>query len=144
MEGWKSWKRCVVATTIAVGTIACAGNDLHAAPSQSAGAEGKAIVAALQAEWEAVREDMLQAVLEEMSTMILGYWGNPPPPPTTQEQPPPPPPPTGGGETPPNDPPIDPPPPQGTPEPASLVTALLGVGLASVYAWRRRRNRLPG
>ena len=51
-----------------------------------------------------------------------------------------PPPPTGGGETPPGDitPPTDPP--QGTPEPASLVTALLGAGLTFGYAWRKRRK----
>ena len=50
--------------------------------------------------------------------------------------PPPPPPPDGQGETPTVDPP--PPPPNETPEPTSMVTALLGVGLASFVAWRRR------
>ena len=45
---------------------------------------------------------------------------------------------SGNGELPPTDPP--PPPPNEAPEPTSMVTALLGVGLASFVAWRRRRK----
>lgn len=48
--------------------------------------------------------------------------------------------PTGQGETPPGtiDPPIDTP--SGAPEPASLVSAVIGAGLALGYAWRKRRQ----
>jgi hypothetical protein len=61
--------------------------------------------------------------------------GNPPPPPTPPP-PPGPPIPTGGGQPP--DP--TPPPPPDSPEPASLVLGLLGAGLASLTAWRRRNT----
>ncbi len=49
--------------------------------------------------------------------------------------------PTGDGETPTgtvNDPPNGPV--TSTPEPASLVSALVGAGLAAGYAWRKRRK----
>jgi len=42
--------------------------------------------------------------------------------------------PTGTAEPPTN-------PPQATPEPASLVSAVIGVGLALGYAWRKRGTR---
>lgn len=65
----------------------------------------------------------------------------PPPPPVVPPPVPPPPPPPGGG-TGTGEPPGNPPPtPQHAPEPTSLVTALLGLGLASYAGWRRRKNR---
>jgi hypothetical protein len=63
--------------------------------------------------------------------------GNPPAPPVPPS-PPVPPPPAGGG-APPD--PTPPPPPTTSPEPTSLVLGLLGAGLASVGAWRRRNRR---
>lgn len=66
----------------------------------------------------------------------------PPPLPPPIDIPPPPPPPPPGGGTGTGEPPDNPPPnPQQAPEPASLVTALLGLGLASYAGWRRRKNR---
>ncbi len=129
--------------------------------------DAQALWRSVRTHWESVREGMERMVLESMTTMILGRWGSPPALPMTLASPQPlpvpvpvpvpvplpvpgplpavapvpvpvPEPPTGS-----NDPPIDPilePPPQGTPEPASLVTALLGAGLVSVFAWRRRRR----
>ena len=105
--------------------------------------------------WVEFRDEMLRCGIEATITGFLVWFGNPPPqlnetPPVnppdqnnTEPDPPPPPPPdppTGGGEEPPIDPPFDPPPPNETPEPASLVTALLGLGLTSIYAWRRKRH----
>jgi hypothetical protein len=118
-------------------------------------ADGKALLAALRQEWEAIREDLTRSVLETTLTLFFIRGGSPPPSSNDQGQlppppdqaagppppPPPPPPPTGTSEDQPGDvgnpPPV---PPQGTPEPASIVTALLGAGLASLYGsrpWRR-------
>jgi hypothetical protein len=113
---------------------------------------------ALRAEWQVLREEMTRTMLEATMTMILGRWGTAPviqpdqgPPITLPTQqgdtidptpPPPPPPPVGGGELPPGD--IAPPPPDppnGTPEPASLVSALLGAGLVFGYMRRKVINR---
>lgn len=115
MEGWKSWRKRILVL------IGSAGLIILASP-----APGRA---------------------------FFGRWGTAPP--IQKNQGPPvivpnqqgggdggsvPPPPVGGGETPPVDvtPPVDLP--QGTPEPASLVTALIGAGLAFGYGWRKRRK----
>jgi hypothetical protein len=50
--------------------------------------------------------------------------------------PPPPPPPLD-----PNPPPPTPPPPTASPEPATLVTGLVGAGIASLAGWRYRRRK---
>lgn len=67
--------------------------------------------------------------------------GSTPPPITTTPPPPPPPPPPGGGTPPPPE-----TPPASQPEPATLISGLVGAGLVSVYGvYRRRRaaRRLP-
>jgi len=135
----------LVATPAQSGTV-------EAADGSRARVNGQEIWSALQQSWEGVREDLTRCALESVMTAFFIRGGAPPktppnvPPtqsPPKQEEapppPPPPPPPTGQGEVPPDVPP-PPPPPQGAPEPASLVTALLGVGLTSWYAWRRRRR----
>jgi PEP-CTERM motif len=116
--------------------------------------DAQAFLRGLQCEWDAVRADLVQSVLETTVTAFFirippppkppkhkktktkpppqNHGGEPPPPP------PPPPPPGGNGEPPQLTPPPDPP--QGTPEPASFVIALLGAGLTSCVAWRRRHN----
>ncbi len=110
----------------------------------------------VSSKWCEIRDEVVRCALEVTTTAFLIRIGNPPPqpneappvdPPEQNNTPPDPPgdpppdPPTGGGEEPPIDPPFDiPDPPNETPEPASLVTALLGAGLTSLYAWRRRRR----
>lgn len=86
-------------------------------------------------------------------TPPTGGNGVPPPPPTNIPPAPPPPgntPPPPPGNTPPPTTTPSPPttsggsgpgPVTGTPEPASVVTALIGAGLASVAAWRNRRRK---
>lgn len=162
MEAWKGWVAVALATllltVIAVPANAATVTDDDQA-AQTVKSNGSALLDGLEKEWQSIREELLRATVETMGTMILGRWGPPPPPPkgqgnppgnpppqnggnTPPPPPPPPPPPTGGGETPPIGPPFDPPPVQGTPEPTSLLSALMGVGLASLYTWRkRRRNR---
>jgi hypothetical protein len=54
-----------------------------------------------------------------------------PPPPPPPAPPPPPPPPPG---------PPPPPPPNNSPEPATLISGLVGLGVAGLYALRRRRK----
>jgi hypothetical protein len=112
--------------------------------------DGKALLAALRQEWEAIREDLTRSLLETTLTMFFIRGGSPPssddqgqsPPPPQDAGPPPPPPPTGTSDNQAGDvgnpPPV---PPQGTPEPASIVTALLGAGLASLCASRKWRMK---
>jgi hypothetical protein len=133
-----------------------ANQTVTAAPPTLKRIDEKALLEALRTEWEALRADLTQAAVTTMTTMFLGRWGTPPPPPKGQggpntpppnqgggggnTPPPPPPPPGGGGQTPPGNPPPDPPV-TGTPEPASLLTALVGTGLVALGAWRKRRRK---
>lgn len=69
---------------------------------------------------------------------------SPPPPPQIISTPPPPPPPvTTGGSTPTPPPPTTQggPGPSGAPEPATIITGLVGLGIASAAGWYRRRRR---
>jgi hypothetical protein len=107
----------------------------------------------LQRQWESLREELTRTVLE--TTLTMFFIRSSPSPPT----PPPPapgplvtPPIQGPNNPPPTDPPPGPPtgqgdppqiidpPPQTAPEPASIVIALVGAGLAAGYGWRKRRN----
>lgn len=117
--------------------------------------DGKVVMANLQREWQALREDLARSVVEATLTAFFikstpPPTGNPPPPGVT------PPPPTGGGDVPPPPPPpppdgqgdgvppVNPPvdtPPSGTPEPTSLMLAALGAGFVSFCGWRRRRAK---
>jgi hypothetical protein len=100
-----------------------------------------------------LREQLVAEVVATQLTMIGGHGASkkprstdsPPPPPPGNNNPPPPP---GGGGGPDNGPPPggNPPPPvtggpPQSPEPASLVTALVGAGLASLGVWRYRRRK---
>jgi hypothetical protein len=191
MDGWKTWRKCILAALGAAGLMILAAPDLSAEMVHSPASveidtvgigegfvvsgessksivftthhsprathdSGKALLAALRQEWEAIREELRRSLLETTLTMFFIRGGSPPPsndqgqlpPPPDQAggpppPPPPPPPPTGTGEDQPGDmgnpPPV---PPQGTPEPASIVTALLGAGLASLCGsrkWRRKK-----
>ena len=135
MEGWKNWRTLILTAFAAAGLIVLAAPEVRADTLQPSPAkrmaklDTKALVEALQSEWEAVREDLTRSALEATMTLFVGRWGKSPSPPKAQ------------GETPPPPPPIDPPP-HGTPEPASLVSALLGTGLMSLFALRRRRKNL--
>jgi hypothetical protein len=114
--------------------------------------DAKGLLHAVRASLVQLQEELVRELVAMQVTMIGGHplsppktTATPPPPPppvTTENPPPPPPPPTGGGQ-PPIDlpPPPPPPPPTQSPEPASLVTALLGVGLASLAAWRQHRRK---
>jgi hypothetical protein len=79
-------------------------------------------------------------------TGVLGVTLPPPPPPSPPPAPPPSPPPPQPPPTPPLPPPAPPPapppspPPHQSPEPATLVSGLLGLCVAGVYALRRRRR----
>lgn len=152
MEGWKIAQGSLLTTLIAAAWLALAA-PVHAEETRGdRRSEAKELLKALESEWRAMREDLTRCALESMMTAFFIRSGTAPttPPniqpsqsPPQQEvgpppPPPPPPPPTGQGELPPTPPPIEPPP-QGAPEPASIVSALLGVGLTSWYAWRRRR-----
>jgi hypothetical protein len=105
-----------------------------------------------------VGEELLAEMVTTQLTMIGGHGtgkpkstDTPPPPPPGGNNPPPPPPGGGGGGPDNNPPPPDNPPPPVTtggpgtvnssPEPASLVTAVVGAGLASFAAWRHRRRK---
>jgi hypothetical protein len=115
-------------------------------------ADCKGLLETLRQQWAAIRHDLTRSILETTLTMFFIRGGSPPPigntpgdtttPPDQSGEPPPPPPPPpppeGGGEVPPGD--TGNPPPQDSPEPASLVSALLGVGLASLSASRRLRK----
>jgi PEP-CTERM motif len=117
-------------------------------------AEARALWQGLERRWESLREDLTRTALETALTMFF-IRSSPPPPPLPPLGPPPPvtPPPTIGPNTPPplvpppgpptaqGEPPliIDPPP-QTAPEPASIVIALVGAGLAAGYGWRKRRK----
>ena len=115
----------------------------------------------LRAEWGFMREAVTRGVLEATMTAFFIRSTPPPPPPRPPVRhsvplppqangegpppfipPPPPPPPQGAAEppalTPP--PPDDPGSPQGTPEPSSLVIALLGVGMIAGFGARHRRG----
>lgn len=107
----------------------------------------------LELQWEALRETMTQTAVEVSVTLFFGKISppsvptpsvsdpTPPPPDGGGDPPPPPPPPDGQGEAPPPDPSGDPPPPpDAAPEPSSIVSALLGMGIASFVAWRKRRR----
>jgi len=176
MNGWKTWTKRILAALGAGGLMIFAAPKLsaemvhgsasvgldtqntedHAVPARSARtpncADGKALLAALRQEWEAIREDLTRSLLETTLTMFFIRGGSPPssddqgqtPPPPQDAGPPPPPPPTGTSENQAGDvgnpPPV---PPQGTPEPASIVTALLGAGLASLCAsWKWRMKNV--
>ena len=114
MEAWKNWRRLLLTAVAAIGFLIMSAPDARA-------------------------------------FFIRGGTPPPPPPPSNQGNPPPqeggnpppPPPPTGGGETPPGGGDVPPPPPpvQGAPEPASLTIGMLGAGLASLVAWRRRQRK---
>jgi LPXTG-motif cell wall-anchored protein len=107
------------------------------------------------------RERLVREHAVTMTTLFFGYYGAFLPPPDTPPVTPPPspssPPPTGVLSSPPD---LPPPPPQqlprlllpfaptpasgpptDTPEPATLLSGLTGVGLAGLLAWRRRRKR---
>jgi hypothetical protein len=93
---------------------------------------------AWQNEWEEMRAALVRCLLETSMTMFLINV------PKTQTKDP------GGTPNLPNDPggsgttnPGDPSDPGTTPEPSSLVCALLGVILMSWYAWRRRLTNRP-
>jgi hypothetical protein len=186
MDGWRTWRKCILAALGAAGLMILAAPDLsaemmhgpasvgidsvvsgekcvvggewskpieftthHAPPTTHH--SGKALLAALRQEWEAIREDLTRSLVETTQTMFFIRGGSPPPsndqgqsppPPLDGGPPPPPPPPAGTGEDQPadvgNPPPV---PPQGTPEPASIVTALLGAGLASLCGYRKWRRK---
>ena len=114
MEGWKNWIKCVLVLVGGAGLI----------------------------------------IVASPSTVDAFFIRGAKPPPIKQNQGPPvvvpaqqsgggsmiPPPPVGEGFAPPSfiDPPVEIA--QATPEPTSLVTALLGAGVTFGYAWRRRRK----
>jgi PEP-CTERM motif len=99
-----------------------------------------------------LREELVIGLVSAQLPLIGGHAD----PKQTSTPPPPPPPPTTGNNTPPPPPPPTPPSSQGgtpptggdnppptssAPEPASIVTALLGAGLASLAARRYRRRK---
>ncbi len=156
-RGWWGW---LAATAILLGLltpIASAYSDQQkrVEPTQDAMNERDTLDG--KSTWSEFREDLVRCVVETTVTAFLIRTANPPAPPqgsgdpqptppgqnnTPPDPPPPPPPPdppSGSGD--PIDPPFDPPPPPSeTPEPASIITALMGVGLTSIYAWRRRQQ----
>jgi hypothetical protein len=88
------------------------------------------------------RDSFLRQQALQMMVLFGGYYSPMPPAPAPEPEPQspsfPPPPPTNssttsGGSS-------GTPPPQVVPEPATLVTGLLGLGLAGAAAWRRRRQ----
>ena len=119
--------------------------------------------------WKLLRRLSLSLALMAFSATSVWALGipstvaNPPPNPAgptpTGEKTPPPPEPTGQGET--NTPPAPPPNPEGSgdpipddvppppdgppegqaPEPATLLTASIGLGLGGLYRWRTRRRK---
>ncbi len=111
----------------------------------------------LELRWERLREDLTRTALETTLTMFL-IRASPTPPTPTPPPPPPPqvvtPPAQGPNTTPPANTPPDPPtgsgdpptqvdpPPSSAPEPAGIVIALVGAGLATAYGWRKRRGEL--
>ena len=123
----------------------------------------RSLVAEILAPWQErideFRADLARELLIASMTMIGGHGMTTPPPPppppkkattpptttppvtppTPPPPPPPPPTPTGSGEGP-GDPPIDPPPPNETPEPASVLTGLVGLATLAGYRFRRRRQ----
>jgi hypothetical protein len=134
MDRWRNTRRIALGMLVFVGIAATPVARVHAdRPSTLA-----ASVAA-------------QEVAGQMTAIFISGFspppGNPPPPPNppgvTPPPPPPPPPgppgPVGGGNPPPETNPG--PPPSASPEPASMLTALLGAGLASLAAWRYRRRK---
>ena len=152
MDGLRSWHLALLASLML--TLATTPN-MRAEEQATQAKAWNAAVEQLQSDWADVREVLTRSAVEATITMFFikpptlppgGPQANsndptPPPPEGGGDPPPPdppPPPPEGSGEIPPNDPP--PPPPSETPEPTSLVTALMGAGLASVVAWRRRRR----
>ena len=122
MDRWRNTRRIALGMLVFVGIAATPVARVHAdRPSTLA-----ASVAA-------------QEVAGQMTAIFISGFspppGNPPPPPP----PPGPPGPVGGGNPPPETNPG--PPPSASPEPASMLTALLGAGLASLAAWRYRRRK---
>jgi hypothetical protein len=100
-------------------------------------------------EWVAAQMPLIGGHPDPKNTTPVsnnGPGSNGPPPGDSGPPPPPPPsstPPGGGTDVPPPPPPGNQgePPPSQAPEPASIVTALLGAGLASLAAIRRRRRQ---
>jgi hypothetical protein len=166
MDGCKGYRRCALALAGGVGLWAAAAGAVRAESAESAAPEAVDVRGAAVALHQYAQQ-VVGALSEDMSalamTMIGGHVtvpSTPPPPPVTSgSQPPPPPPPdTGGTPTPPPPPPTTtggptptPPPPttQGghppssAPEPATIITGLVGLGLASAAGWYQRRRRKP-
>ncbi len=102
--------------------------------------------------WENLRgigqsldELRVQATQESVlvSLIMIGGKGKKDMPPTPGAPPPPPPPPPAPPPPPPDVPPGDQtgePPTEAYPEPGTLVSGLIGLGCASAYWWRRRKN----
>ena len=157
MDGFRHWQMGLV---VAIGLVLLGAANAHADEVIAKSANGQAwdaMVERLLSDWEEVREGLTQSAVEAAVTMFFIKLPSAPPgplaaqsqgdpPPTgngddsSGSSSPPPPPADGSGEDQSND-PGTPPPLSDAPEPASLVTALLGVGLMSVIAWRRRRKR---
>ncbi len=108
----------------------------------------------LQGYVQEVCADLSRELAVASVTLIGGHALPPPPPPPgpppppappiiNLTPPPPPPPPTIGGPPPPPPPPTTQggPPPSTAPEPASLVTGLVGLTLAGAAGWFQRRQR---
>jgi hypothetical protein len=180
MDGWRRYRKGVLATLGGLGLFLAAGaNQLWAdglVVTLPSGATVGGEAAVFQpitatdpmraqnpvAEFGRVIEECTQAVCSELSAALMAHLTligghgphqplSPPPPPTTSggTAPPPPPPPSPPPDTgpPPSTPPPPStnggPPPATTPEPASIVTGLLGLGLASAAGWYKRRKRQP-
>jgi hypothetical protein len=163
MEGRTNWlARFLLPALGAIGLVITQTGPLGAAAQIDAQerVRGQALWQGLERQWEALREEVTRTAVETALTMFFIRASPAPvtPPPTftpplivtpppqgPNTQPPPslPPPPPPNGPPPPTV--IAPPPPhaQGdpkpTPEPASIVIALLGAGLAAGYGWRKRR-----
>jgi hypothetical protein len=170
MDGWIRYRSCALALLGGAGLLAAAApvraERLVQATTQfepatavaptidvrraAAALQGYAqeVVGALSADWTALTMTMIGG------HVIVPTTPPPPPTPTGSPSPPPPPTTTGGTPTPPPPPtttgstPTPPPPttqggpgPSGAPEPATIVTGLLGLGIASAAGWYRRRRR---
>jgi PEP-CTERM motif len=157
MAGCRNWlKRLCLPALGAVGLVIVQAAPVGAeVPTevQQERARAQALCQGLERQWESLREELTRTALETTLTMFFIRSSPPPPPPPAPPPPPPVTPPTQGPNSPPpSDPPPGPPtaqgdppliidpPPQTAPEPASIVIALVGAGLAAGYGWRKRRN----